>query len=430
MDKESKTNLVTTVILTGFVVSVFFHYIKSAYWGLSYPHNTFLFIPSDRFNDFYSLLKWNYDLNPYLRGVATPQYPLLNFISYLFTFFTPIASFALFNFIIIASFIYFNAKSLYTNDRYLYFMRIVVFSFLSYPFLFTIDRGNFEGLLFIFLLCFIYFYQRGQTKVSIVFLACSISMKLFPVVLLILLLSDKKYKESVLAVALTAILTIACLVIFEGGLFNNLIFLIRGSNVQDHQGFSAWLAGNNYVQRGVTLFTFFKIIFNQMNVIDSIDMAAFLKGYFVATTLLFIVLAGYVVLVEKEFWKKTALLVFAMLLFPHISADYKLLHVFIPLLLFIQSEKKSRGDFFYALMFALLLIPKDYYLLPHILSDSGTSDISIAVLLNPLIMLAMMGAIIVSGLKNVDRDEIKNNLSSHVDEIKGLIGFKPITRIR
>lgn len=116
MDKESKTNLITAIILIGFVASVFFHYVKSAYWGLSYPHNTFLFIPIDRFNDFYSLLKWNYDLNPYLRGVATPQYPLLNFISYLFTFLHPLASFALFNFIIIASFIYFNAAKALENS--------------------------------------------------------------------------------------------------------------------------------------------------------------------------------------------------------------------------------------------------------------------------------------------------------------------------
>ena len=49
-------------------------------------------------------------------------------------------------------------------------------------------------------------------------------------------------------------------------------------------------------------------------------------------------------------------------------------------------------------MFSLLLIPKDYYMFSKIISDSGTKDISIAVVLNILIMLVMMAVIIKDGL--------------------------------
>jgi ABC-type multidrug transport system permease subunit len=87
-----------------------------------------------------------------------------------------------------------------------------------------------------------------------------------------------------------------------------------------------------------------------------------------------------------------------MLLFTQISADYKLIFVCLPMLLFLNSNKEQIS--LYAIAFGLLLIPKDYYYLPNIVSDSGAKDISIAVLLNPLIMIAMMCMIIISGLKS------------------------------
>jgi len=43
---------------------------------------------------------------------------------------------------------------------------------------------------------------------------------------------------------------------------------------------------------------------------------------------------AYPVFVEKQFWKKTALAICALNLFPLVSGDYKLLHIFIPMFLF------------------------------------------------------------------------------------------------
>jgi hypothetical protein len=123
-------------------------------------------------------------------------------------------------------------------------------------------------------------------------------------------------------------------------------------------------------------------------------MVKFLSIYLKTVACFFIMLSGYVIFVEKEFWKKVALLTFAMLLFPHISADYKLLYVFIPLFLFINTQKNDKFYLFYIIMFGLLLIPKDYYIFSKVISDNGSSDISIAVVLNILIMLAMIVGII------------------------------------
>ena len=82
----------------------------------------------------------------------------------------------------------------------------------------------------------------------------------------------------------------------------------------------------------------------------------------------------------------------------HNSADYRLINIFIPLYLFIHSKEHTKLDLFYAIMFALLLIPKDYYFLPGVISDSGAGETSISVVFNVVIMLVMMLVIIESGV--------------------------------
>ena len=115
---------------------------------------------------------------------------------------------------------------------------------------------------------------------------------------------------------------------------------------------------------------------------------------------MFILLSGYVLFIEKELWKKVMILVASALLFPHASADFKLIYIFIPMFMFINVDKKSRFDLFYIIMFGLLLIPKDYYIFPKIISDSRYSDISIAVILNILILVLMVVMIVIDGFIN------------------------------
>ncbi len=75
-----------------------------------------------------------------------------------------------------------------------------------------------------------------------------------------------------------------------------------------------------------------------------------------------------------------------MLLLPQVTFDYKMIHLYIALMLFLNSQKQSPYDILYAILFGLLLIPKDYlYIQP---------DISIAVFLNPLLMLMIAGTIL------------------------------------
>ena len=74
------------IVMLGFVLSVFKHYILGAYAHLSYPYNTFLFTPDDRFNDFFNMLRACKDNNPYLTSywLKSVYFPAANTFFYVF----------------------------------------------------------------------------------------------------------------------------------------------------------------------------------------------------------------------------------------------------------------------------------------------------------------------------------------------------------
>ena len=398
IEKKEKILITVFIIIVGFFASVAYHYIQAFYLGKAYPYNTFLFDPADRFNDFFVLSKINSGLNPYLGAISSAQYPLVNLIGYSFSLIPTSMGYLIFAAIICFSFLFFSSKYLRTDNWYRDIISIFVICFMTYPFLFTMDRGNYEALLFIFLLAFLYFYSRGS-KLSLLFLALATAMKLYPALLLLLFIHDKKYKGIFYCIAGVILITLFSLMCFEGGLIENTVFLINASNISSAPSLMLFLGNNNFVQRGVTLFTFCKICFVETGLMPGIDMQFFLKCYMIAMPLLFIPIAAYVVFIEKELWKRVALLVFVMLLFPHISADYKLILLFLPLFLFINSQEKNRLDWVYVILFGMLLIPKDYYYLQKIISDVWVQDISIAVLINITIMVGLLLIIIISGLR-------------------------------
>jgi hypothetical protein len=401
MTKYSKISAITIMIFLGFCASVVFHYYQGSVLKKPYPNNTFLFYPADRFADFYTLPSINFDLNPYFRDTPSAQYPLVNIFGYLFSLLPNHLSFLLYAILVSASVIFITIKILWEEkNQDLHFPTALVLVFLTYPFLFTMDRGNIESLLFVFLFLFMFYFRRNRYTTSAIFLSVAIAMKLYPALFLLLYFPQKKYREVILSVSLTALLTLGSLAMFKNGFLENALFLLRASNFSSNEVLSLFLGSNNFVQRGVSLFTFFKIIFIETDLIASINMRQFLSIYYIAMACLFVPLAGYVVFIEKKLWKQVTLLTFAMLLFPHISADYKLLHVYLPMFLFLIAEKDPRSDIFYLISFGLLMIPKNYIYFPKVMSDSGTSDIGIAVMINILVMVFMSLWIILTGSRN------------------------------
>ena len=374
-----KSNLVLIIVLAGFILSVVYHTVMAKVFGYDYyPYNTFLFWPADRFNDFLNHFYRAGHLNPYQPpNTFTVYFPFTYICVYLLTFLPAKVAFALLFGIFICSFAYYIFSNLPASNYRGKILGVFILTFLSYPILFTVDRGNLEILVFLFLLLFVNYYQKGDNVKSVIFLSLAIAMKLYPGVFVVLFCADKKYKNIIYTGILVLALSVFSAAVLEGGIQASIQGLQHNLGLfkETYLQSIMWLHFNTSLYGAIFIlgekFTFLTIV---------------IKYYIVLALIAFVLTSLFIICKEKEFWRRVSLLVFMMLLLPQLTHDYKMIHLYIAMMLFLNSHKQSQYDMLYAILFGLLLIPKDYLMIQ--------SDISIAVFLNPLFMLMIAGTIL------------------------------------
>lgn len=341
------------------------------------------------------------NLDPFHNITFGTHFPVSIIIEYLWTLMDKKISFIIYLFIFITYYVYYNYKFIYSNsEKRQSIISLIIISFLSYPFIFAIDRGNIEIYLYLFLSLFFYFYYIKKNEIlSIVFLSIAIGMKLFPAVFLVILFKDKQYKQLFLTIVVTIVLSIGSLSLVSGALLDNIkLFISVLSNYSQlyiigSPGHAAGLGFNN------SLFGFIRLAGPNIYMLNYYNNAEIvLRAYLIFSLFFFSLISLYILLKENVLWKQIALLVFCMNLLPYVSADYKLIHIYIPLLFFLISKENSSFDRLYAFLFGFLLIPKAYYIISKMITDSGRADINIGVILNPLLMISFCMLIIWEGL--------------------------------
>ncbi len=417
MDKQAKLELITTVMVIGFFLAVLYHYILGKYLGFGYPHDTFLFDPSDKFRDFLNLLDYR-SYYARLFKSSTAEGSVFPVMGWVITFFSLIGSAKVSLVCFLGAFTaVFAATTWFTvkgESPVVTAKNTVVLVFMSFPVLFVLDRGNFESLVYLCLLGFVSSYVHGRDLAAVSLLSLAICMKIFPAVFLLLFISDRKYGQALLTVLLTLGLTIIPLSLSPWGLqksLSSIAFTLNSYNalyaVQD--------AGLDF---GHSAFGLFKLLLRQCCFAG--DLAPFMRPYTVTVLLFFGIVSAHIILIETELWKKIMLLVAAMCLFPHVSGDYKLLHLYLPLFLFLNTDPEKRADVRYALLFALLLIPKNYRLI-IIPSHLWTASLYPGVVLDPLLLVIFMLLIIGQGVKRVRREDLLRRFSEHRQALVALL---------
>jgi hypothetical protein len=407
MSKHQKIDLIGLIILMGFALAAFLCYLRGAYLHMPYPADTFLFVPSEKFTDFSGFYHFIASGNPYTRLDASPYYPLANFIFFLFTLLPLHLSFVIFTMIFLGFLSWFNTRALETGTRLDHMRNVFIYTFLTYPVLIAIDRGNMECVLFAFVLFFAYFFIKGRYYWSAFFLSLAIAMKAFPVLLALLFLAHRKYRVFVFTGLSTILVTLFSLTFFKCNPVDYLNMALHGRNIANDNSFSTFAGANHWIERGPGLFGVYKLALIASHAIHKMDMRRWIMLYYAAAIFTAILIAAFVIWIETILWKQIALLVFMMLLLPHISGDYRLLYVFVPMLIFVNYERVQRRDVIYATLFGLLLIPKDYFFIPHTETDALVGDgshklaqIGISILLNPLLLVTFSTLIITDGLKD------------------------------
>lgn len=401
MQKSQKILLVSNIVLVGFVLAVFFHYIIGFYLGGVYPVNTFLGNPHDAPTDFTSLIVAISNFSPYDKVALWVNYLPLAYILY-FPFVlinNNMISYLIYLMIFLSFLIYANTKILkcQENNFIQNFSNIFIMTFLSYPVLITIERGNIDAILLIFFAAFVFLFKKEKYYLSAFFLALINGMKPFTILFLFLFLLKKRYKEFFFSIILSVFMIIGGFIVLKGDFFNQVSNLIL--NVYSTKHMYVYENNNTLgMLNSSSLFMALKLIFCKLTVKPLITTSALSKIYDVITCFLNIIILFFVAK-ENVFWKKIALLTFSMLLIPYLVNDYKYIFLFVPLWLFFNA-KESKFDLAYCVLFALLLIPKNIVVMNYPLAHSA---FSVSTILNPLIMLVFAGLIIFDYLRSCKR---------------------------
>jgi hypothetical protein len=390
--RSAKIRIISGIAAAGFVLAVLFHYLMGHRAGMPYPYNTFLFRPDDRFADFTHV-------HQYLRTVsmASPEmrqlfnYPPFAYVMlYPFTLLPPAVALPVYLLVFVAAFLYLSYRALRGSTWYVSVRNVLLISCLSYPFLFALDRANIETLIFLLVYWAADSYSRRQYLWSMVPLAVAAAMKIFPMVFVALPFADRKVRAGLFAVLLVIAFSILGLAV-QGGSWTDQFMASVWSMRIYQRNYAIFDQGLAF---GHSLWGALKGISQMLGeplAVNDLLIRLYRVYPLIGLTILALTV-GYIRWFETELWKKVALLVCAMNMLPYVSCDYKLLHLYTPLFLFVNAPTRGRLDWLYAIIFGLLLVPKAYA------QWGPKGEIHESMILNPMLMTALCLAIVSSGL--------------------------------
>ena len=386
MEKEKKIGLLVLIVIMGFSISVFYHYAQGIYLGKPYPDNTFLFSPGDKFNDFYNVVRGSADLDPYRPGKIYPYFAFGSFVAYLFSLIKPWAvSWLIFlllffsSFILLAKYYLYGLRSKLNSQQLL---TIFVFVFLTYPVLFAVDRSNFDLLISLLIFLFAITYGKHKFIISTIPLAMAIAIKPYAVVFAIVYIINKKLKEALLLIFNTSLLTVFSLIFYKDGLFVEIQKFIVAT-----VAYGKAMTDGAIFHFSSDLYNFLILIVGFVSRLCGAEInllwnPQFKLFYAIAAIIIFILISIYLWKRPQPFWKVMAILTILIILLPYSTNDYRLTYLFIPLLMYLVSNNKSRLDMPTIILWGLLLIPKNYYTI--------SEDQNIGMIINPLLLIGLL----------------------------------------
>lgn len=403
-EKADKILLLVNIVLIGFVIAVIFNYFSAFYINQPYPMNTFLFTPVKKFRDFMGLLDVIRNFAPFgTSNIWVNYFPLAYVLLLPFLLIgNKLIAYLIFASVFLAFLIYMNVKvfaceNLTKSEN---FRNIFILTFLAYPVLFALDRGNFDMILLILFAGFVYAFKSEKYLRSAIFLAVINAIKPFTLLFLFLFLFKKKFKEFAISIITSLVLIVGCFFVFKGNVLEQMSTLANNL-----AGFLApYVFENKYnlgMVSGSSLFMALKLLLTRFHSPFTIPTDLLIRLYsylnlIITSATLFFTFK------EKIFWKQISLLTLYMLTMPYLVYDYKLVFLFVPLWLFVNSKEKSGFDKVYTVLFGLLLISKSIIIFtPGFFPDAFYST---SIIINPLIMLVFMGLIIIEQFKTKKKE--------------------------
>ncbi len=384
---NNKLKLVATIVFCGMFLAIIRAYFSATLLGDVYPWNTFLFLPGDRFMDLFNMSLICSTNDPYFTTTpfASNYFPVANTIFYWFSLienrvWMMVAFQGIFLMVYIPV-----LKKLFQDQWRSHFLEIIIVFVFSYPVLYNTDRQNIELYNFLCCLLWVYFKEKDKSFLAVFFLALSISMKLYTAVFAIIYIKDMKLKELTVLMSIVAVLTLLSASTFKGGVMNNIFQMmsVQKEFTQEYTSVPRYLHFNHslFSLIMISITAVFKVWEDPVRYQEI--TAQILLPYTFLTMAIFGLVAFAVIRKKMDPWMDYFLLTALFLLLPHISYDYKLIFLLIPLYYFLKEEKEyGLLTRLFCIGFGLVLIPHNYYYVHE--------DVSVAAFIVPSLLMAMM----------------------------------------
>jgi len=216
----------------------------------------------------------------------------------------------------------------------LFLMFIVLF---SYPFLFTFDRGNLEFYLMISLGVFFLFYESqdsGLRNLACCGLACAIALKIYPVLLLLLLIKDRRVIDCLKVLLICEVLTVGAACMFVGGAQTAMIDF-KGMLTETDQLVKDQLA---YAHGNAGIF--YGVVVILKTLCYDTALSWFYAHYWILAAALLLVYSVLILRSDLALWESALCVTSLMCLLPSLSNDYRTLQLLIPIMLFITAATR------------------------------------------------------------------------------------------
>jgi hypothetical protein len=369
-DGGIEVRLTGAIVLVGTLLSTLFHLTLTLFTTLEWPYTTFLYDPKWRFYDFVEVYA---NVQQYGRnGETNLVYSgLLHLITLALTQLPSVAAWLLVSslFMVTLVLVVWFGVTVRIGRRVERDAYLAVFCLLSYPVLMVLDRGNLEMIVFMFLAGFAYLYYVRGSSLAWLPLSLAITGKYYWAVLLVLLLTDRQWRQFCLTLAGTIGMTLgsAALLGSLSGLGFGGVVSSTFSTLNAHMG-----AANSAMamQHAHSFFAFPYFLDRSTDYWLQVHFdLPYLYSVFALAVFAMVTLR--LVFYEVEAWRKLTALVVCAIALPFESHDYTMIHLLLPLALIgAWGAKTDRGKM-YCVVFGLLLVPLDYVQFGFLVSYSS-----------------------------------------------------------
>jgi hypothetical protein len=399
------------IMVAGVLVALLWQGYCGWFLGLAYPYNTFLFVPDSRFSDTAEMMVSSVQPDPY----ADPQavYGPFAWLVLRFFSFLPDQLVVIGFFFISVAFLFLLLVELLgpicRTEAGGVVAALALFAF-SFPVLICFDRGNAEIVLALLVASAIFLMSRAHYGFAALCLVPAICIKMYPAFLLVLFVRQRKPGWAIVSMVAVGVVTALSL----HGLSLSLSSAWESYQRNTINFTRTTILGNLMLENSASPWNAFKVIVasaGKWGLMEPVDFS--FNGPFICAAysvyvgglgLLAMLLAIYAGVVEKEFARAAMVILLFLSFSVPTGGDYRLLHAEIALVTLITLKSKRAHDWIVLVMLALVMVPKKEIILSYLgKTESGFADVSLNVVLNPVLLLGALFLLVWDGWAHFDR---------------------------